>query len=218
MSLINQFRHQIRTYIYIPVYKGPFEYKKKETQMSNFPFGINRQALEREMEEIKRIREEKIKDQDVSPFHLVWRYKSFLILRRLGIHQKNSNIPAVIPNTPHYNALLWEVKHLIRLKPIKFPNGLPTEKDIGFIKVDMHTGEMSISSAYKIPSEDLEKADTPGIFSGKYLREYLKWASGMIGNSLPCHEVEHRDGNHIEEFDKRMKNYHKHQHKFYSPK
>lgn len=75
MSLINQFRQQIRTYIYIPVYKGPFEYKKKETKMNRFPFGINQTTLERELEEIKLIREKPV--QDVSPFHLVWRYKPF---------------------------------------------------------------------------------------------------------------------------------------------
>ena len=75
MSLVNQFRQQIRTYIYNPVYKGPFEYKKKDAMMTRFPFGINRTALEREMEAIKLIREEQIKE--VSPFHLVWRYKPF---------------------------------------------------------------------------------------------------------------------------------------------
>lgn len=139
-----------------------------------------------------------------------------LILRRLGLHHREKNIPVVIPNTPHYNSMLWEVKHLIRLKPLKFPNGIPTEEDIGSLKVDLVVGEMSISSSYKIPNEDLEKADAPPIFTGKYLREYLKWSSGLMGASLPCHEVEHRDGNRIVEFDKKMKNYHKHQHKYYN--
>lgn len=77
MSLVNQFRQQVRTYIYHPVYKGPFEYKKaKETMTTGFPFGVNRGKLEREMEEIKKIREEVVQDKDISPFHLVWRYKS----------------------------------------------------------------------------------------------------------------------------------------------
>ena len=139
-----------------------------------------------------------------------------LVLRRLGIHHKNCNIPVVIPNTPHYNAMLWEVKHLIRLKPLSFPNGIPTKEDLGAIKVDRNTGEMRINSAYKISDEKLDKADTPAIFVGKYLREYLKWASGLMGHSLPNHEVQHRNGGHIMDFDKQMKNYYKHQHKFYS--
>jgi len=75
MSLICQFRQQIRTYIYVPVYKGPFEYKKKETKMGGFPFGVNLRTLERELEEIKQIREKQINDTEVAPFHLVWRYK-----------------------------------------------------------------------------------------------------------------------------------------------
>lgn len=122
----------------------------------------------------------------------------------------------MLPNTPHYNALLWEIKHLIRLKPLKFPNGIPKEEDIGNIKVDMNTGEMKISASYKIPAEDLEKAKTPDIFSGKYLREYLKWTSGLIGRGLPSHEVEQRDGQRIMDFDRKMKNHNKHQHKFYT--
>ena len=77
MSFISKFRQQIRTYIYNPVYKGPFEYKKKDTMMSKFPFGVNLTVLEEEMEEIKQIQEKQISDADVSPFHLVWRYKGF---------------------------------------------------------------------------------------------------------------------------------------------
>lgn len=121
----------------------------------------------------------------------------------------------VIPNTPHYNALLWEVKHLIRLKPLKFPNGIPSEDSIGSIKVDTYTGEMMINSSFKMPIENLEKADPTPFYTGKYLREYLKWSSGLLGSSLPNHEIEHRDGHNIAEFDRKMKNYFKHQHKFY---
>lgn len=223
MSFINQFRTQIRSYVYNPVYKGPFEYKKREPQMVKFPFGCNHQTLENELEEIKQIREKTLKEDDVSPFHLVWRYKSFgrtvwtekLIMRRLGLHQRASDIPVILPNTPHYNQMLWEIKHLIRLKPVKFPNGMPTEEDIGNIKIDLRTGELHINPSFKFAPENLERADTPAIFCGKYLREYLKDISGLMTFSLPNHEVEHCNGSRIEEFDKRMKNYYKHQHKLY---
>ena len=122
----------------------------------------------------------------------------------------------IIPNTPHYNSLLWEVKHLIRLKPLKFPNGIPTEEDIGFIKIDIKTGELLINPSYKLSDQNLEKADSPPIYQGKYLREYLKWASGLLNNSLPSLDVQHLDGMKIKDFDRKMKDYYKHQHTFYS--
>lgn len=122
----------------------------------------------------------------------------------------------VVPNTPHYNKMLWDVKHLIRLKPLQFPDGLPTEEDIGNIKIDVDRGQMRINAAFKIPQESLDKADTSPMFTGRYLREYLKWSSGLIGRSLPTHEVKHIDGGHIEEFDKQMKQYYNHQHVYYT--
>lgn len=139
-----------------------------------------------------------------------------MILRRLGLHHKQMGIPVIIPNTPHYNNMLSEVKHLIRVKPLKFPDGFPKETDIGSIKFNRNTGEMKINSAYRIPQEMIDKSDFPLLYQGKYMREYLKWASGLIGRSLPNLEVDDKDGNKIEEYDKRMKNYYKHQHKFYN--
>ncbi|UXI19450.1 RER1-like protein [Sarcoptes scabiei] len=222
MSFISQFTRQSRSYIYHRVYKGPFEYKKKDTQMSQYPF-VNHNDLQKKFKEIHEIRSRKLNDEDVSPFHLVWRYKSFygnhwtlkLILRRLGLHQTERNIPVVIPNTPHYNQMLWEIKHLIRLKPLKFPDGIPTEEDIGNVKIDLNTGELRINPANRIPQESLMQSAIPPIFSGKYLREYLKWSSGLVGRGLPHHEVDEKCGNHIEKYDKKMRTYYDHQHKFY---
>lgn len=77
MSFIALFRRQVRTYIYNPVYKGPFEYKKSDTMMSKFPFGANRTKLESVLSEIKEVQSNPISQQDVSPFHLVARYKPF---------------------------------------------------------------------------------------------------------------------------------------------
>lgn len=37
---------------------------------------------------------------------------------------KRSEI-ALIANTPAMNAMLWKVKHLIRITPITFPQGVP---------------------------------------------------------------------------------------------
>lgn len=224
MSFILQFQRQIRHYIYNPVYKGPFEYKKKDTKMYNYPFGINKGRLEEKFAEINEIRAKPLNDEDISPFHLVWRYKHLygnpwnhkLILKRLGLHRLHMKSPVIIPNTPHYNSMLWEIKHLIRLKPLKFPDGLPTEDDLGSIKVDLETGEMRINRAFRIPKESLDKSDPPPLFRGKYLREYLKWSSGLIGFSLPHHDIDDKDGNRIEDYDRKMKNYYQHQHVYYN--
>lgn len=136
-------------------------------------------------------------------------------LRRLGMHQRQLNVLTVIPNTPQYNQLLWIVKHLIKIRPLKFPNGIPTEADIGNIKIDAETGEMLINTAFKVSDERLEKADTSPMFKGKYLREYLKWASGLVGKGLPNIEVQNIDGNRIMNHDKAMKDYYKHKHPYY---
>lgn len=77
MSFISLFRRQVRTYIYNPVYKGPFEYKKKDTMMSQFPFGANRSHLEKVLADIKEVQSKPFTEADVSPFHLVQRYKAF---------------------------------------------------------------------------------------------------------------------------------------------
>ena len=65
---------QKRGIVYLPIYKGPFDYKRTHTKAYKFPFNINKSELEEEFNEINQIRKLDIKE--VSPFHLVWRYKS----------------------------------------------------------------------------------------------------------------------------------------------
>lgn len=36
----------------------------------------------------------------------------------------------VVKNIPDNNARLWKVKHLIKMEPVSFPHGEPTEKDV----------------------------------------------------------------------------------------
>jgi len=138
------------------------------------------------------------------------------VLRRLGLHQKETGVRIVLPNTPHFNQLLWEIKHLIRLKPVSFPDGIPTEKDIGAVKVNSGTGVMNINECHRVSNERLENAKSHDIYYGRYLREYLKWASGMFGRSLPISEVQQYDGNHIKEFRHKVANANKHQHPYYN--
>lgn len=88
--------------------------------------------------------------------------------------------PVVIPNTPHYNALLWDVKHLIHLKPIKFVNGFPTEKDIGATRLCPHTGIFEINEALRVSPDRLYGDEVSEFHQKHYLRNYLRKLSGIF--------------------------------------
>ena len=137
------------------------------------------------------------------------------ILSHLGLHQKESNIRIVLPNSPHFNRLLWQVKHLLKLKPVSFPDGIPTEEDIGCVKVQTHTGVMNINKSNKVSKERIDLAKSDDIFYGRYLREYLKWSSGLVGKSLPNSDILEFDGNHIENLEYKTRNANRHQHPLY---
>ncbi|GIY83742.1 hypothetical protein CEXT_153941 [Caerostris extrusa] len=63
---------------------------------------------------------------------------------------------AIVMNTASNNKFLWNIKHLIRIKPITFPNGFPTEEDAygTFLK---QNGELVVSSHLKVDPKELEK-------------------------------------------------------------
>lgn len=138
-----------------------------------------------------------------------------IVLRRLGLHQKTNNDRVILPNTPHFNQLLWEIKHLIQLKPVSFPDGIPTETDIGSVKVNTSNGVMNVNESFRVSQDRIENAKSHDIFYGKYLREYLKWSSGMFGNTLPHSDILQFDGNHVKEFKQKTLNANKHQHYLY---
>ncbi|XP_027994252.2 39S ribosomal protein L30, mitochondrial [Eptesicus fuscus] len=68
--------------------------------------------------------------------HIVTRIKSIKrrpywekdVIKMLGIEKAHT--PQVHKNIPSVNAKLKVVKHLIRIKPLKLPQGLPTEEDM----------------------------------------------------------------------------------------
>ncbi|GAB6024849.1 39S ribosomal protein L30, mitochondrial [Chamberlinius hualienensis] len=62
--------------------------------------------------------------------------------------------PVIVRNSPAVNQMLWHVKHLIRLKPITFPDGFPTEKDIGSTFLN-YNGELRIRKEYRYAPEKL---------------------------------------------------------------
>jgi len=48
----------------------------------------------------------------------------------LIILQKHVNDPMIVKNTPEICAMLWKVKHLVKIVPIKLPDKLPTMDDL----------------------------------------------------------------------------------------
>ncbi|CAK1599494.1 unnamed protein product [Parnassius mnemosyne] len=52
------------------------------------------------------------------------------ILKELKIDEANR--VTIVKNIPEVNARLWKIKHLIKVTPITFPYGEPTEADINY--------------------------------------------------------------------------------------
>ncbi|CAL1285730.1 unnamed protein product [Larinioides sclopetarius] len=82
----------------------------------------------------------------------IWEKEAML---KLGIADHKVKY-AIVMNTASNNKFLWSIKHLIRVKPITFPDGFPTEDDsyCTFLK---QTGELIIASRLKVDPENLER-------------------------------------------------------------
>lgn len=48
----------------------------------------------------------------------------------LIVLQKHVNDPVIVKNTPEICAMLWKVKHLVKIVPLKLPDKLPTPDDL----------------------------------------------------------------------------------------
>ncbi|CAH8498590.1 unnamed protein product [Heterobilharzia americana] len=121
----------------------------------------------------------------------------------LGIDTKNHTW-VIVKNTPSVNRELYEVKHLVRIQPVVFVNGLPTEADLltcrllpdgrffrhRGLAVDSKLSGSSESSQTSVSICDANKSDVPKLLSisgsGKnnYLsRKYLKqWHNNKWSN------------------------------------
>ncbi|KAH8386705.1 hypothetical protein KR093_002112 [Drosophila rubida] len=75
------------------------------------------------IEPTKLFRVQRIKPVKGNPY---WEKR---LLKELGLDGKQSDF-AVVKNIPENNARLWKIKHLIKVTPITFPYGEPTEHDI----------------------------------------------------------------------------------------
>jgi len=100
-----------------------------------------------------------------------------LLMAKLGLDGPTDNY-VIMKNSPGVNAKLWSLKHLIRVRPITFPNGLPADGDVtGTYLKD--NGEFVVSQKLKMnpaliaSDEDHERSK----FDYKEINEYLrlKW-------------------------------------------
>jgi hypothetical protein len=69
-------------------------------------------------------------------------------LKKLGFETDRKKqwqtVYSILPNTKEINDLLWMCKHLVRIVPVKFKNGYPSEQDLGNTRLNLVTGEFEI--------------------------------------------------------------------------
>lgn len=87
---------------------------------------------------------------------------------------------AIVKNIPEVNAMLWKVKHLIKITPIVFPYGEPTQNDVNhmFLKENgdcIVAKEIKVDDARLAATEQFEQKSTR--LDGETLRKdsRLKW-------------------------------------------
>lgn len=109
-------------------------------------------------------------------FKLIWNF--IINLHAIGLHG-NDYEPTIVPNTPHFNRLLWEIKGSISLRPVKFLDKIPEEADLGACKINHFTGEFRVNPIYRVGEERLNY-EPLALFEGRYLRNYLKKLVGVL--------------------------------------
>lgn len=88
---------------------------------------------------------------------------------------------AIVKNTASNNEFLWSIKHLIRVKPITFPDGFPSDEDLykSFLK---QNGELLIEQRLHVDCKDLEEDEELKMKTLDYatIKERLRliWNSG----------------------------------------
>lgn len=167
-------------------YTGKFDYHDQE----KYPRRLNPFKEEELLNEVHSIRA--IEINNPSPFHVVRRIRpmSYLpwtqkvTLRRLNLHSSFNGECVIVPNTPEFNAMLHKVKHLLQLKPARFANGkIPTEEDIGAIKVCPYTGTIKIDEKLRLQAKRLND-EKPILFRGNHLRNKIKQQYGLTHNNF----------------------------------
>ncbi|XP_015596774.1 39S ribosomal protein L30, mitochondrial [Cephus cinctus] len=101
-------------------------------------------------------------------------------LVRLGLTEKSSDI-VIVKNIPEVNRDLWSIKHLVKITPIDFPNGMPDDDlsgtylhENGKLYVTPKIDPVRYESTEKF-EQDPKRLDKETLT--KYLR--LRWLSGL---------------------------------------
>ncbi|KAL5275754.1 Mrpl30 family protein [Megaselia abdita] len=122
----------------------------------------------------KMFRVQRIKPVKGCPY---WEKK---ILNELGLDLKMSDF-TIVKNIPENNVRLWKIKHLLKIDPIDFPQGIPNEtnKHLAFIK---DNGECVIPSDDKkrivarIEAIEVFQSDTNQMSTDNLKRDSrMKW-------------------------------------------
>lgn len=79
---------------------------------------------------------------------------------------------AIFKNTADVNEKLWEVKHMIELRPMTFPNGEPREEDVPFLEVrpdgSVVIDREAVANPLDVHLTDPKKQFTPGQLGNFY--------------------------------------------------
>lgn len=91
----------------------------------------------------------------------------------------------IVKNTEQICEDLWKIKHLVKVTPVTFPNGEPTEGDLDKTIITSN-GEMIVSDAVQPDPRRVEAQEhfqkDPLRLDGNTLREQsrAKWVSGWL--------------------------------------
>lgn len=128
----------------------------------------------------------------VCKLFMVTRVKTFFgapyweknILAEFGLLDKRKKI-AIVKNIPEINAKLWKIKHLIKVKPITFPYGPPSDEDVEATYLK-ENGECIVAKSLKISEPVIEASNNftnnETRMDGKTLRKYLRlqWVKSYV--------------------------------------
>lgn len=139
-------------------------------------------------DKVKEFRKKSQEGFEPSKLLLVWRHNTTVhrpiwekqAIAQLGLADHRVKY-AIVMNTASNSKFLWTIKHLIRVRPITFPDGMPTEED-AFATFLKQNGELMIAQRLKVDPEELEgdAEYTRTKLDPRIMREdlRLKWNKG----------------------------------------
>lgn len=120
---------------------------------------------------------------DPAPLHLVTKIKSLSgrpywekdIMRTIGLYERSSGV-AVMKNNPENNSMLWKVKHLVKITPLRIPKDLPDDVDPRscFLKENgefIYSPHLHVSEAALKEDENIAKTKWPKKFIDDHTRK-----------------------------------------------